>query len=169
MPTLAEKCLNHRSVATTLNKYAYKLSRYLPASMDFDDARQELVVGLIKRLSLFRPDRGRLDVFASYVIRTLTWNMIRTKRFWTHEQTALLLEETLIDLVESRLQNRVVDKLICDRIEKNLDGQAKQVFSYLRKGISQAGCAELMGVSRVYISNLFKRKVRRMVNTSSDF
>ena len=169
MSTLAEECLNQRTVITNLNKYANTLSHHLPTSMDFNDARQELVTGLIERLPRYKPSKGRMDVFAVYVIRTLTWNMIKTRRFYTHEQKVPLLEEMLIDLTESRLEGRVIDKLLCNEIEKLLDGKAKQIFSYLRVGMSQTDCAELMGISRQLVYEIFRKKVRKTVYKSKCF
>jgi len=58
---------------------------------------------------------------------------------------------------------------MCDEIDKLLSGKAKQIFSYLRVGVSQAGCAELMGISRQHVYAIFNRNVKKTVYKSKAF
>lgn len=164
MSTLAETFLNRKKVSATLNKFANILSRSLPASMDFEDARQELIVGLVERLPRYKPEMSNPETFAYYVVRTLASNMVNTKRLQRHEKTGSLLGGSFIDQIESRFDSRVVNNLTCDEIQKRLSGKAKQAFSYLRIGFSRSDCAEVMEVSRAYITALVKKRMKRVVN-----
>lgn len=169
MSTVAETFLSRKSVLRTLNKYADALSRYLPASMDFEDARQELIVGLIEKLPQFKPERSSPETFSYYVVRTLASNIVNTKRVQAHERSKVLLEESLVDLVESRFDNRIIGDMIYDEIENKLSGKARQLFSHLRVGISRSGCAEIMGISRAYVTVLLKKRVKIVVNECGYF
>ena len=169
MSTIAETFLTRKNVLKTLNRYANVLSRYLPTSMDFEDARQELMAGLIERLPQYKPEKSSPETFSYYVVRTLASNIVNTKRVRAHEQSKVLLEESLVDLVESRFDSRVINKVVCDEIEKKLSGKARQLFSHLRVGISRSGCAEIMGISRAYVTILLKKRMKRVVNECGYF
>lgn len=167
MSTLMEKCMSHPKIMASVKTFAAKLSQYLPATMSFEDARQELITGLLERLDRFDSSRSSLSTYAFYVVTTLADHIISSKRYRSHELTAPLEDEILERLVDYHMEARVVDKMLCSQIEDKLKGIARSVFSILRVGISKTSCAAMLGVHRSYISHLLERKVRKVVNECS--
>jgi len=164
MSTLMEECVGHPKIMASVKTFAAKLSHYLPASMNFEDARQELLTGLLERLSRFDSSRSSLPTYAFYVLMSLSNNIIRSRCYRSYELTMPLEDEILEKLVDYHMESRVVDKMLCDQIEGELNGIARSVFSILRTGIPNASCAAMLGIHRSYISHLLERKIRKVVN-----
>lgn len=164
MSAIMEECVNHPKIKALVKTFATKMTRCLSDTMSFEDARQELLTGLLWKINKFDPSRSNLPTFAYYVIRTTAANRVRILHQYIDEHNLSLKDEILGNLIDYNMESRIVDKMLCDQIENDLDGIAKSVFSILRSGISKAVCADMLRINRSYVSRLLEKKIKRVVN-----
>jgi len=159
----AEQCLSEPYVDTSIRVLALKLSKKLPASMDFEDARQELIAGLLGKLSEFDSTRSSIKTFAYVVLRSITHGMLSTKKLYIYEQTTDI-SSAMVEDTTRPTELRVIDSITCDLIESKLEGKAKDIFCLLRRGQSRISAARIIHVHRSYVTRLLQKKIWKVVN-----
>ncbi len=169
-----------------LRLVAHIVKKYFTKTSDQDDLISIGTIGLIKGISTYRPDKGvRLATYASRCIENEVLMYFRSQKKRAGEVSLsdtidaegdgnnLSLMDVLCseDDVFERLGDQEIYARLRRHVEESLEPRERQIIT-VRYGLeggrrlTQKSTAELMGISRSYVSRIEKRaldKLRRLL------
>ena len=170
-------------VERNLRLVAHIVKKYAGSGRDMDELIAIGIVGLVKAVNTFKPDKGsRLGTYAARCIDNELLMMLRTERKLSREISLYepigtdkegneiafidVVEDTSKDVVENMVLNERIRKMYV-LIEQVLSPREKEII-YLRYGLygkkeqTQREIAEQMGISRSYVSRIEKKALEKL-------
>ena len=170
-------------VERNLRLVAHIVKKYAGSGRDMDELIAIGIVGLVKAVNTFKPDKGsRLGTYAARCIDNELLMMLRTARKLSREISLYepigtdkegneiafidVVEDTSKDVVENMVLNERIRKMYV-LIEQVLSPREKEII-YLRYGLygkkeqTQREIAEQMGISRSYVSRIEKKALEKL-------
>ncbi|MCL2253911.1 MAG: RNA polymerase sporulation sigma factor SigK [Lachnospiraceae bacterium] len=169
-------------IERNLRLVAHIAKKYCNADEDLEDLISIGTIGLIKAVSSFDADKGKLSTYASRCIDNELLMLLRTKKK-TAKEVSLYEpigidregnEINLLDIIEHE-QTDILDRMeLYDKTQK-LSGLFMKVLSdrereiiFLRYGlvsgneVTQREIGELLSISRSYVSRIEKKALRKL-------
>lgn len=166
-----------------LRLVAHIVRKYTAPGIDSDDLISIGTIGLIKAVSTFSPSRGsRLSTYAARCVENEILMHFRFRKKQSLEvslsepidsdgdgntldlEDVLSVEDDMAEEIDTRIQNAA----LLESIRQVLDFRERQVI-YLRYGIpgghrprTQRETAEILGISRSYISRIEKKALEKL-------
>lgn len=169
-------------IERNLRLVAHIAKKYVNVDEDMEDLISIGTIGLIKAVSSFDADKGKLSTYASRCIDNELLMLLRTKKK-TSKEVSLYEpigidkegnEINLLDIIEHE-QTDILDKMELYENTRKLAGLFDYVLSerekeivFLRYGLStgkevtQREIGELLGISRSYVSRIEKRALYKL-------
>ncbi|HIU02656.1 MAG TPA: RNA polymerase sporulation sigma factor SigK [Candidatus Onthocola gallistercoris] len=170
-------------VERNLRLVAHIVKKYTGSGRDMDELIAVGIVGLVKAVNTFRPDKGsRLGTYAARCIDNELLMMLRTERKLSREISLYepigtdkegneiafidVVEDTSEDIVDNMVQSEHIRRMYTF-IEKVLTQREKDII-YMRYGLygnkekTQREIAEQMGISRSYVSRIEKKALSKL-------
>lgn len=170
-------------VERNLRLVAHIVKKYAGAGRDMDELIAVGIVGLVKAVNTFRPDKGsRLGTYAARCIDNELLMMLRTERKLAREVSLYepigtdkegneiafidVVEDASADIVDSMVRSEHIRKMYAF-IETALTRREKDII-YMRYGLygsaekTQKEIAEQMGISRSYVSRIEKKALTKL-------
>ncbi|MDR2888944.1 MAG: RNA polymerase sporulation sigma factor SigK [Lachnospiraceae bacterium] len=169
-------------IERNLRLVAHIAKKYVNVDEDMEDLISIGTIGLIKAVSSFDADKGKLSTYASRCIDNELLMLLRTKKK-TSQEVSLYEpigidkegnEINLLDIIEHE-QTDILDKMELFENTKKLAGLFDRVLSerekeiiFLRYGlatgkeVTQREIGELLGISRSYVSRIEKRALYKL-------
>jgi RNA polymerase sigma factor (sigma-70 family) len=153
-------------VEKSITYFSFKLASQ--SSMEFDDAKQEMLLAVWQSSKKFDPAKGAFTTFAVRRMRnrmkTLLDKYINSYNDASieddgeviDERTATPEDEMLLDDIQERLASKATNS-ICDE-------RAYTMFVLMRGGCTMGEVAQKMDVRTSWLSRLFNEKIRRVAN-----
>jgi DNA-directed RNA polymerase specialized sigma24 family protein len=157
-------------VQRLLDWNASKLYRKFPRTLDQDDARQEIIVMMLRKLKVYDSSRSSIYTFSSMVMHNFcsTWAEKRNTLKWVELQVHPDFLDEIVDPMSIRFEEHSVVKASLDAVDASLaecrNPLARPVFKLLRKGFRRVDCANELGISKYHVSMLIRRYIKAPVN-----
>ncbi len=169
-------------IERNLRLVAHIAKKYVNADEDMEDLISIGTIGLIKAVSSFDADKGKLSTYASRCIDNELLMLLRTKKK-TSKEVSLYEpigidkegnEINLLDIIEHE-QTDILDRMelfentkkLAGLFDKVLNDREKEII-FLRYGlatgkeVTQREIGELLGISRSYVSRIEKRALFKL-------
>lgn len=169
-------------IERNLRLVAHIAKKYVNADEDMEDLISIGTIGLIKAVSSFDADKGKLSTYASRCIDNELLMLLRTKKK-TSKEVSLYEpigidkegnEINLLDIIEHE-QTDILDRMelfentkkLAGLFDKVLNDREKEII-FLRYGlatgkeVTQREIGELLGISRSYVSRIEKRALYKL-------
>lgn len=169
-------------IERNLRLVAHIAKKYCNADEDMEDLISIGTIGLIKAVSSFDADKGKLSTYASRCIDNELLMLLRTKKK-TAKEVSLYEpigidkegnEISLLDIIEHE-QADILDRIELYENTKKLAGLFSEVLTdrerdiiFLRYGllngreVTQREIGELLSISRSYVSRIEKKALRKL-------
>ena len=182
LAALGDLDARNRLIEHNLRLVAHIVKKYYTADGDTDDLISIGTIGLIKGISSYRPDKGvRLATYASRCIENEVLMYFRARKKSAGNVSLSETIETdgdgnslsLMDILcdETDMLESISDREQCEElqraVEKVLSPRERTIIDY-RYGYSGAApktqreTAELLGISRSYVSRIEKRALDKL-------
>lgn len=173
----------NKLIEHNLRLVAHIVKKYAQNNTDSDDLLSVGTIGLIKGIDTFTPDKKtRLSTYAAKCIHNEILMVLRSKK---HSIPEVSLSEaigsdkegnevTLMDVipydgdgVEDGFENRTEIKKMYESINSKLEPRERKIIE-LRYGlndgkeVSQREIAQMLGISRSYVSRIEKKAVEKL-------
>jgi len=169
-------------IERNLRLVAHIAKKYCNADEDMEDLISIGTIGLIKAVSSFDAEKGKLSTYASRCIDNELLMLLRAKKK-TAKEVSLYEpigvdkegnEINLLDIIEHE-QADILDRMEIYDNTKKLSGLFKEVLSerereiiFLRYGlvtgteVTQREIGEMLAISRSYVSRIEKKALRKL-------
>lgn len=184
-----ERCKNgdHEArnvlIERNMRLVAHVAKKYQASDYEMEDLLSVGTIGLIKGVNTFHPDRGsRLATYAAKCIENEILMLFRANKKFSREVSLyepIGLDKdgeavSLVDVIEMENKEVLDDMIFCQDVEELYEAyenclkeQEKQVVR-MRYGLfhqqphTQREIAELLGISRSYVSRIEKKALRKL-------
>jgi RNA polymerase sporulation-specific sigma factor len=177
-------------VEKNLRLVAHIVKKYAGSGRDMDELIAIGIVGLVKAVNTFKPDKGsRLGTYAARCIDNELLMMLRAERKINREVSLYEPigtdkegnEISFIDVVEDTSENVVDSMVLSERIEKMYSAiddvltEREREIIYQRYGlhghkeVTQREIGAAMGISRSYVSRIEKKALEKLRHRMADF
>lgn len=170
-----------RLIRHNLRLVAHVAKKYYPGSADTDDLISIGTIGLIKAAASFKGEKKtRFSTYAARCIENEILMYFRADRKnrgvisinepleTEGEEGALTLNDLLADsfVMEEAYEQKADLKLVREKVDAVLNGRERQIirlrYGFAGEPLSQQQVADILGISRSYVSRLEKRAVGRL-------
>lgn len=160
------KKMSCEDVCVHFQKLIYKLSHKWD-KYEFDDISQTAYIGLIKAYEKY--DHKREVVFITYATKVIENEILQSLR----KDRKTIPTESLHNEVNGRealeligdkknYEEMILNKVIVNKVIKNLKEREKQMISAQMKGLTQVDISKMLGVSQSRVSRMKKSIYKKM-------
>ncbi len=131
----------------------YHVNNFYISDLDHEDMMQEVRMHVAKKLDEYDPKRSSMATYISRISRNKLRNLAKSPK----NKKEPVVDIEVVDLMQDDAVKGDIDRYVAREVAGILkDFPRKDIIGMIVGGMSQSDTARVMGVSRQYVSRIWK-------------